>query len=477
MSIQTRTTTMNMLRKQTLKVSLLAAYLMVQSGCERTLSDEAVLPSFGTNGAVFTDNFIGLGSNFYFPFADAKPDVFSVDMKEGYQSDASIRIDVPNDTDPGGGYAGAIFRIDGAGRNLSGYDALTFYVKASTGIKLGNVGYGIDYLANKHQVATQDVNVGTNWSKVIVPIPDPSKLTNERGVFWFAAGTQGTGGSGYALWFDEIKFEKLGTVGNPTSHIFNGGTSTVKSFIGSSINVTGLNHIYNLTNGRDIVVSSSAAYYRFTSSNPAVATVNDSGVVLIRATGTAEITATVNGVPAKGKLIVESKGNLPGAPVPTRPQSDVKSIFSDVYVNETESNFTPGFGGSTTITETLTTGSGKVLQYTNNNYTGIMFENTVDASGYGFLHIDAYVDNAAASIGVQIRDIGANRTIETDVFTGNPIGDDKDNRSNMAGFQSGVWKSFEIPLNGAILNQKNNLGAIIITGGPNFILDNIYFYK
>ena len=468
---------MKVLKKHYINLSLLATCLIVQSGCERKLSDDAVLPSFGTTGEVFTDNFIGLGSNFYFPFADAKPDVFSVDTKEGFQSNASIRIDVPNDTDPTGTYAGAIFRTDGAGRNLSGYDALTFYVKASTGIKLGEVGFGLNYLGDKYRVSTSNVNVGTNWSKVIIPIPDPSKIVNERGVFWFAAGTQGTGGSGYALWFDEIKFEKLGTVGKPTSTIANGATSAVKTFIGSSTTIAGLNHIYNLANGTDILVNSTAAYYEFKSSNPAVAAVNDSGVVKVLTTGTAEITATVKGVPAKGKLIIESKGDFPGAPKPTRPQSDVKSIFSDAYSIETPSNFTPGFGGSTTQTEELNTSSGKVLQYTNNNYTGIMFENPVDASSLGFLHIDAYVENTSTSIGIQIRDIGGNKLIETDVNTGNPIGDDKDNRSNLSGFQTGVWKSFDLPLNGSILNQKNNLGAIIITGGSLFYLDNIYFYK
>ena len=468
---------MKILNKHYIKLSLLAAVIIVHSGCERKKSDDAILPSFATTGEIFTDNFIGLGSNFYFPFADAKPDVFSVDMKEGYQSNASIRIDVPNNTDPGGTYAGAIFRVDGAGRDLSGYDALTFYVKASTGIKLGEAGFGLNYLGDKNRVSTSNVNVGTNWSKVIIPIPDPFKLTNERGVFWFSAGTQGTAGSGYALWFDEVKFEKLGTVGKPNSTILNGSTNTVKTFIGASINLTGLGHVYNLVNGTDIVVTSSAAYYDFKSSNPAVASVNDSGIVKVITTGTAEITATVNGVPAKGKLIIESKGDFPGAPVPTRPQSDVKSIFSDAYTIETPSNFTPAFGGSTTTTEVLTTSKGEVLQYTNNNYTGIMFANPVDASGLGFLHIDAYVENAATSIGIQIRDIGGNKLIETDVNTGFPIGDDKDNRSNIAGFQSGVWKSFDIPLNGNILNQKNNLGAIIIVGGALFYLDNIYFYK
>ena len=39
---------------------------------------------------------------------------------------------------------------------------------------------------------------------------------------------------------------------------------------------------------------------------------------------------------------------------------------------------------------------------------------------------------------------------------------------------TGQWNSINIPLNAGIATQKNNLGAIILVGGPNFILDNIY---
>lgn len=469
---------MNILSRKTILIVLASALITVPMGCTRELSDEAVLPTFPTTADIFTDNFIGLGSNFYFPFGDAKPDVFSVDMSVGYESEASVRIDVPNLTDPSGTYAGAIFRVDGIGRNLSGFDALTFYVKASTGTLLGDVGFGIDYLGDKNRISIQNVNVGTSWTKVIIPIPDPSILLNERGVFWFAAGTQATNGLGYALWFDEIKFEKLGNVGKPTSNIMNGQTSTVNTFVGASVNVTGINHVFNLVNGQDVLVNSTTTYCDFFSSDTSIAKVNEEGVVSVIAPGNAEITATVKGNPANGKLIIASKGDLPGAPVPTRPQVDVKSIFSDAYVDATVSNFTPGFGGSTTVTEVLTTGSGKVLQYSTNNYTGIMHvEEPINASTLGFLHIDVYVENAATTIGIQIRDIGANKIIETDVNTGNPQGDDKDLRVNLTGFQTGVWKSFDIPLTGNILNQKNNLGAIIVTGGPNFILDNIYYYR
>ncbi len=468
---------MKTLHIQIRNIGFLLSILLVFSSCERELSDEAVLPTFSNTAEIFTDNFVGLGTNFYLPFADAKPDVFSVDDSEGFESNASIRIDVPNANDPGGGYAGAIFRVDGPGRNLTEYDALTFYVKASQGVSLGNAGLGIDYEGDKFQVTRTEINVGTGWSKVIIPIPDPSKLLNERGLFWFAAGTQGTNGSGYTLWFDEIKFERMPLIRQVRSEIMNGASVSLKVFTGSSVNISGLNQVFNLENGQDVSLSSAPGYYDFQSTDTAVASVDAFGVISVKSSGNAVITATLAGDNSTGNLILEALGDLPASPTPTREQSNVMSIFSDSYTNAVESNFNPGFGGSTTETTVLTTSNGEVLQYTTNNFTGIIFESPIDASSMDFLHIDAYVQNASTSIGIQVRDIGANQTIETDIFTGFPEGDDKDYRTTLNGFQEGVWKSFDIPLAGDIANQKNNLGALIITDGPNFILDNIYFYK
>ena len=115
--------------------------------------------------------------------------------------------------------------------------------------------------------------------------------------------------------------------------------------------------------------------------------------------------------------------------------------------------------------------------YTNNNYTGILFNSTIDASTLTYLHVDIYTQQVGTEVGIQIRDIGANGVIDTDVNTGNPIGDDKDYRFNATGLTVGGWTSFDIPLGGNITLQKNNLGALILVGGPDFILDNIYFYK
>ena len=115
--------------------------------------------------------------------------------------------------------------------------------------------------------------------------------------------------------------------------------------------------------------------------------------------------------------------------------------------------------------------------YANNNYTGILFTDTIDASTLTNLHVDIYTQLSGTEIGIQIRDIGSNGEINTNIFTGNPKGDDKDFRFTATGLTVGGWTSFEIPLGGDLTSQKNNLGALIITGGPDFILDNIYFYK
>jgi hypothetical protein len=458
------------------KISLLFLSLFaVTLSCERDLSEDAVPASFSKQGDVFTDNFVGMGSDFYLPFADSKLDAFSVDLNEGFESDASIRINVPNASNPTGNYAGAILRVDGAGRDLSGFDAVTFYAKASQGVSVDAFGFGQDFLDNKYLATVNNVSIETGWTKYIIPIPDPAKLTQERGVFWYAMGTQATGGLGYTVWLDEIRFEKLGTIAQPRPIILNNQNLVQQSFTGSTIPLSGLTQTYNLATGSDITVIAAPSYYEFTSSNPGVATVSPLGVVSIVGSGTSVITGSINGVDASGSLTVSSTGSLPVAPVPTRPQSLVKSIFSDAYVDETTSNFSPGFGGSTTQTSVASSSNDEVLIYTNNNFTGIIFDNTVDATALSFMHVDVYVQQPGAQIRMDVRDIGADGVISSD-NNGFPTGDDREIRFNTPTLAPGVWTSFDIPLTGNIATQKNNLGAIILVGGPNFILDNIYFY-
>ena len=458
-----------------LRILLLSAFIFtLVTSCEREFSDEVQFATFPRDGDVFMDAFSsGLD---YFPFVDAgaDPEAFSVVTNDVFSGTSAMRFDVPSF---GNGFVGATFNTTAA-RDLSGFDALSFYAKASQEAAINEMGYGIDgTTGNRYQTSIKNLAISTNWKKYVIPIPDASKLIDQTGLFWLAEGASFEGDEGgYVLWFDEIKFEKLGTVAQPKPAIFSGEDLTEQSFTGSSLTINDLTQTFNLESGTNLTVTAAPAYFNFISSDIEVARVSELGEITVVGEGTAKITALLGGVLAQGSLEITASGGLQSAIVPSLPQANVKSIFSDAYTNDTESNPSPGFGGSTTETAIVTANGDSFLTYANNNFTGIIFDNTLDASGLTFLHIDVYVQEAGVEVGIQVRDIGANQTIETDTNTGQPIGDDKDLRFNLTDLTVGEWKSFDIALTGDIAAQKNNIGALIITDGPNFILDNIYFY-
>jgi hypothetical protein len=136
---------------------------------------------------------------------------------------------------------------------------------------------------------------------------------------------------GYTLWFDEIKFEKLGTVGKPTSSILNGQSSSVKAFIGSTINITGLSHVYNLVNGQDVSVISTSAYYKFTSSNPTVATINDNGVVkapTLKSTVVSDPSGSYINLNIGNNSYIDNGGSQSGGDI------NIKSVAGYVSIND-----------------------------------------------------------------------------------------------------------------------------------------------
>ncbi len=458
---------------------LLSLGIAVFSSCEREFSDDVQFATFSNNGDIFTDEPVGLTDEFFDSFdpnEGANPEGFGTDDNVAFMGTSSIRIDVPAPDDPDGGFIGGIFLDRGDGRNLTGFDALTFYAKGSITATIGEVGFGTDFEENKFAVTAQNIRLSTDWRKVIIPIPDPSKLVQERGMFFFSAGTQTTNGFGYTFWIDELRFEKLGTVAQPSPAIFFGQDIDSQAFIGFEFLLTGLTQTFNLASGVNQTVTVAPSYFDFTSSDNSVAIVNELGQISVIGSGNTAITAQLANVGASGSLDIDSGGNLPNAPIPIELSTNVSSIFSNEYTNATESNFVPNFGGSTTNTQLFSNGGDEVLIYTNNNFTGILLNNTIDATERTFLNIDVYVQDAATNIEVQIRDVGPNQELETDVNNGNPIGDDADKRFSINGLTPGQWTSIEIPLDGDLAAQRNNLGALILAGGPNFIFDNIYFY-
>jgi hypothetical protein len=77
------------------------------------------------------------------------------------------------------------------------------------------------------------------------------------------------------------------------------------------------------------------------------------------------------------------------APTPTRAQVDVKSIYSASYTNPANANYYPSWGQSTKF-RAYGIGADTMIEYSQLNYQGIEFGETIDASDMDSIHIDVW---------------------------------------------------------------------------------------
>ena len=469
---------MKNIKMNTMKNSvLLALVILFTMSCERNLSDDATLSTFSKNADVFIDTFsAGLG---YGAFGGSNYTAFTVDTEVKYQGSASMRFDVPSVGDPNGAYAGGVF-IDGSGRDLTEYDALTFWVKGSQAATLNEVGFGTDFGLNKYNVVMANVPIDTNWKKIIIPIPDASKLIQEKGLFWYSEGAENN--LGYTFWIDNVKYEKLGTIAHPQPKIMDGANATQQTYIGANINMTGLTDTFNMPNGINQTISLAPSYYTFTSSNPSVASVSESGVITVLTAGSTVITATIAGTNAVGSLTINSLGVFIPAPTPTVNPANVISIFSNAYTN-VPVDYYNGYWApyQTTLGQAdIHINGDDLIKYSQFNFVGIQFSQpTINASLMTYVHVDLKVLNttgARNSINIKLVDFGSDG-----IYGG--VGDSSHqytvNNSNLA---TGNWVSLEIPLSAFTgLTSKAHLAQFILgpttSGITDLLVDNVYFHN
>ncbi|MXS71295.1 glycosyl hydrolase family 16 [Flavobacteriaceae bacterium W22] len=462
----------NILKNRIIK-SVLGLSMLLALGCQRDLNEleEAGYPK---NPEIFIDGFSS-GLN-YAAFGGSAPKAFQVDNEVKYAGTASMRFEVPDFGSPEGAYAGGSF-FTSVGRDLSDYNALTFWVKATQSANIDIIGFGNDLGENKYQVSISALAVNTNWKKVYIPIPDASKLIAEKGMFFYSEGPENN--NGYTFWIDEVKFEKVPGVAQGTAGILNGDAKTVTSFVGVNQNVDGLISTFSLPNGINQVVNLTPYYFNFSSSNPSVATVNTLGNVATVSGGSAVITATLGGKPASGSLTINSQGNFLAAPTPTLPADKVISVFSDAYTN-VPVDYYNGYWApyQTTQSADFTVNGNNVLNYYNFNFVGIQSAaNPINASATSHFHADIYLPNAlaaGANFKVNIVDFGPNGA-----FGGN---DDSNHVTTITApaLQGQNWVSINIPFSAMTgLTSRSKIGQIIFEGTniPAFYADNIYFYN
>ncbi len=454
-------------------VAILAT-LIGLAGCERDIN--ALKPAeYPTNPEVFLDGF-SAGLN-YAAFGGSKVDAFDVDSEVKYKGTKSMRIAVPNFEDPDGAYAGGAY-FTTMGRNLTEYDALTFYAKASKAATLDLVGFGNDFGASRFLTQQTGFILTTNWRKYVIPIPLASKLTAERGMFFYSEGPENN--FGYTIWFDEVQFEKLGTIAHPRPAILNQQHQSINAKVGDNLQIGGTSVTFNMSNGVDQTVTCSPAYFTFMSSNEAVAVVDADGVVKAVGFGSATITAKLGSVDATGSLTVNVAEAPPAptepAPTPTAPAENVISLFSNAYTNVPVNTWSADWDQADVAD--IRIGGDDVKLYTNLIYAGIEFTSpTIDASSMTHFHLDIWTPDpvAGAVFRVKLVDFGANG-----VYGG---GDDSEHEvtftaSSSPALVTGTWVGLDIPLSEFTgLIKRSHLAQLIISGDLKTVyVDNIYFY-
>ncbi len=470
-----------MKKNQTIIKGLLWVFTLLvfaNLGCKKRDVGELQNPSFPTTAEVFIDDFTS--DLAYAAFGNSYLKAFNIDNQTTFNgSRQSMRFEVPDANSPNGSYAGGVF-LSKTGRDLSGYNALTFYIKASQPVNIAELGFGNDFGENKFLVSLKGLPANSNWKKVIIPIPDPSKLKAEKGMLYYAAAPENN--RGYTFWIDEVKFEKLGDLGTLQGKISNGLDKVIPNAeTGDKISIDGIQVTTILPTGINQTTDAGAGYFSFTSSNVPVINVDEKGMVSIIDAGVATITAKLAGANAIGSLKITSTGRpvgpLTAAPVPTRDSMNVLSLYSNAYTNSVVDTWNTRWQFSTTDNFFIKVANDDVIRYRNLNFVGVEFAiRTKNISTMSGFHLDIWTPDVTTlpnNFKVKLVDFGANNAAGG--------GDDKEHEVTITAptLISNNWASIDIPLSSFTgLTTRANVGQLVFSGTlPNVYIDNVYFYK
>lgn len=418
---------------------------------------------------VFDD---GYGDDVYFQaFSGTYYEATSIDSVYAHDSAASLKVVVPPRDSALGGYAGGVLTSVKV-RDLADFNALTFYARSSVNSTLNEIGFGDDNTGTSvYSVSRSNIPLNTGWTFVVVPVPSPSKLIAERGLFLFAERWEETQPQGHELWFDDIRFAKLGNISNPRPFMPSGARGY---FIGSTVSLTGTRTTFDV-DGADVVVNHKPGYFDYQISDPTVATASRRGITIIGA-GTAILTATLGGVDVAGALRLDAyQPPASAAPAPTVPAADVIALFSDAYDTEPVDRwFNPEWTYITTQFGFYTIAGDRNLMYSTFNFVGIEFTaNTIDITGMTHLHLDVYAPGGS-DFKVKLVAFSA----DNGYMLGQP--ELTFNASTTPSFQAGAWSSLEIPLDDFQFSvPRDHIGQVVLsTSDAQLVLvDNIYWHR
>lgn len=409
------------------------------------------------------------------PFLNSNYEAFATDTRVKHAGDAAIRMEVLSNKFAGGAFVAT------PARDLSAYNALTFWARASRDVTLDNIGIANDNTGTSRYTTTvSNLPLTTEWARFVLPIPAPSRLTDEAGVLWLADGADG--GAGYQLWLDEVEFAALdASAWNPQPAIT---AATVQLGAGDTYQVTGTKVTYTV-DGAAVQTAVYPATFDYLSDDPDVATVTPGGLVTALATGTAHVSASCAGATAPQVVTVQVAAGLSptaGPPTPTVDAANVVSLYSDAYPAHPVDNLGADWSnsGAGPRRSEVTLGGDHVLKYTDLVFVGIEFAGAkiIDASTLTHLHVDVWTKTGTV-FKVKLVDFGA------DGVSNYPAaGDDKEheltyNAGSSPALVTGQWVSLEIPLSSfTTLTSRAHLAQVVFSSSTATVfVDNVYFHR
>lgn len=427
--------------------TMIKMYAAITAFCLVAFTSKAQLLVFGDDYAPNVS---------FVPFGGANNNL-SVDNTQAQAGTSSLKISVAT-TD----YTGGAMVIN-APQNLSTYTALSFWAKTDNpSYKMNVLGIGNNGAGGQvYEVERNQVTLTSNWVKYYIPIPAPSKLTAEVGLFHFAEGAEPTA---YNVWLDNIQYENVPSsiLGAATAAI---ATETISKAVGETFKPNGASANFP-TVCPEGQMKIGNAYLNWTSSNTAAATIDAMGVGTAVAVGSSNITAKLGLIDAAGTLTVNVTPAL-GVPAvaaptpPARPAADVISVFSGAYTDLSGTNFNPNWNQTTQVADVEIAGN-PTKRYTNFNYQGMEFAApAINATGFTRLHIDVWTANC-------------------DTLKVFPIVPGQPEQAVKILLTDNAWTStdidlaqYTIPLNNIIQFKFESVPF----GGTTIFWDNLYFHK
>ena len=403
--------------------------------------------------------------------------VDAAEARPGSAGTKSLRIGVPS-----GGYTGGAM-VSAAPSNASAFNAVSFWIKASKSATLNVVGIGNNNGGSS--LATEldgAIALTTTWQRIIIPVPDPAKLTGFNGLWHFAEG----GDEGpYNIWVDDIQYETIGggAIGAPSSASMN--NQNLNLGLGGTLQAQSAKATIPV-NATPVTLRVGAAFLTYTCDPVGRVTFDANGTGTAQTAGAAVVTATLGTTPVTGTINVNisAGGTAPTLPAPTpdKNASNVISIFSDAYTPVTSfsvADFTPN-GNTATVIEAA---GNNVLEMKipGGVFHGFNLGDALNLTPTQFMHYDIWVagtTQVGAIFNTTISQHGGGH------LTGQTLGYVHTNP--IAQGQEGKWLSFDIPYSSFApdlqAGARNIISQFVFThvnlsnSGPIYV-DNIYFWS